>query len=47
MDIRKLFERVIQDESIKDIPLMYVLQVFYTIFNVMNEGECFYKDELD
>ena len=47
MDIRKLFDRVIEDDGIKDIPLMYVLQVFYTILNVMNTGECFYKEEID
>ena len=47
MDIRKLFDRVIEDEAIKDIPLMYVLQVLCTVLEVMSTGECFYKEEMD
>ena len=42
--MKKLFEKLIADESIQAIPLHYVLEVFYAVINAINSGECFYEN---
>ena len=47
MDINKLFHKVIEDEGISDIPLLFVLTVMNSVIEAINSGECFYKTECD
>lgn len=47
MDIIKLFEKVIENEEIKDIPLTYVLSVVCAVVDAISTGECFYTDTTD
>ena len=45
MDILKLCEKVLNNEEIKGIPLIYVYLVFNAVIDAINSGECFYKNE--
>ena len=47
MDINKLFHKVIEDEDVKDIPLVFVLTVVNSVIEAINSGECFYQTECD
>lgn len=47
MDINKLFHKVIEDEDVKDIPLVFVLMVINSVIEAINSGDCFYKTECD
>lgn len=45
MDIEKLFNKLIEDENIKDIPVMYLLRVATVVFELINSGEFYYENE--
>lgn len=45
MDMKKLCDILIQREDIKDIPIIYIFRVACAVFDVINAGECFYKEE--
>jgi len=45
MDMNKLCEKLLQKPEIKDIPLVFVFKVACAVFDVINEGECFYDTE--
>ena len=45
MDIRKLYEKVIQNEDLHDIPLLHILSVLNAVLDAIDSGECFYKNE--
>lgn len=47
MDIIKLFEMVLDNDEIKDIPLVYVFEVVCCVVDAIGSGECFYKTEFD
>ena len=47
MDIKKLYEKVIQNEEVHDIPLIHILTVLNCVLEVIGEGECFYETEID
>ena len=47
MDIKKLYEKVIQSPDVHDIPLTHILAVLNCVIEVIGEGECFYKIEGD
>lgn len=47
MDIIRLFEKVIESEEIKDIPLVYVFEVVCCVVEAIGSGECFYNTEFD
>ena len=45
MDIEKLYEKVIADREVKDIPLAYVMTVLNCVLEAIGSGECFYSME--
>ena len=45
MDIKKLYEKVIQSEEVHDIPLIHILTVLNAVLEIIGEGECFYENE--
>lgn len=45
MDMKKLCDMLTSREDLKDIPIIYVFQVAYAVFEVINSGECFYDSE--
>lgn len=47
MDMQKICEKLIGDETIKDIPLAFVFRVALSIFSIIESGECFYHDEYE
>ena len=47
MDVIKLFEKVLESEEVKDIPILYVFTVVCCVVDAIGSGECFYKTEYD
>jgi hypothetical protein len=47
MDIKKLYEKVIQSDEVRGIPLVHILAVLNCVMEIIGEGECFYKDTID
>ena len=45
MDIKKLYEKVITSDDVKNIPLLHVLTVLNCILDIIGSGECFYTNE--
>lgn len=45
MDIKKLYEKVIQNEEVHGIPLVYILTVLNAVLDAIGSGECFYETE--
>lgn len=45
MDIKKLYEKVISNAEVKDIPLIYVLTVLNCVLEAIGTGDCFYPTE--
>ena len=45
MDIKKLYEKVIQSEEVHGIPLVYILTVLNAVMDAIGEGDCFYQNE--
>ena len=45
MDIVKLYEKVIQDEDLHDIPLLHILAVLISVVEAIGDGDCFYENE--
>ena len=44
MDMKKLCDKLIEDESLKDIPLTYVFRVALSLFELINSGDFFYEN---
>ena len=47
MDILKLFEKVIQNEEVKAIPLIDVFTVICCVVEAIGSGDCFYPADFD
>lgn len=47
MDITELFNELIKSEELKDIPVLYILIVANTVFDLINSGRFFYENEVD
>lgn len=45
MDIKKLYEKVIQSEEVHDIPLIHILTILNVVMEIIGAGECFYENE--
>ena len=45
MDIKKLYEKVINSEDLQGIPIIHILRVFNAILDAISDGDCFYKNE--
>ena len=45
MDIKKLYEKVIQSDEVHDIPLIHILAVLNCVMEIIGNGECFYDNE--
>lgn len=43
MDIKKLYEKVIQSDEVHDIPMIHILTVLGVVLEVIGDGECFYE----
>ena len=47
MNMEKFLDKLIQDESLEDIPVNYLLRVAFSVLAIINSGECFFKDTFD
>lgn len=45
MDIKKLFEKVMSNEDMKGIPVVFIYLVFNAVIDAINSGECFYIND--
>lgn len=45
MDMDKFIEKLFGREDLKDIPVIYLCRVAISIFEIINEGDCFYERE--
>ena len=45
MDMKKLCEQLTTRDDLKDIPLVFIFQVAYAIFEIIDDGKCFYDTE--
>lgn len=45
MDMEKLFEIMLNKDEIQDIPMEYVCRVAICVFDIINSGDCFYKED--
>ena len=47
MDVVKLFDLLLEDEEIKDIPQEIIFRVAYEVIVLISSGECFYHPLID
>ena len=47
MNMKLLCDRLIEDETLKDIPLTVIFRVAFSIFEIINSGECFFQNDED
>ena len=47
MDLEKLCQRVMNSDDVKEIPVIYVYKIIFTIIDAISSGECFYDTEID
>lgn len=45
MDMEKFYELITTDETLQDVPLIYVMKVAIAVFDIINSGECNYELE--
>jgi len=45
MDLKKLYEKVIQNTELHDIPLVHILAVLNAVIDAIGDGDCFYTNE--
>ena len=45
MDMKKFCDELLEDDSLRDIPLTYVFRIVFSIFRIIESGDCFYKYE--
>ncbi len=46
MDTDKLYQELLNDTEIEDIPIIFVVRVAYSVLKIINEGNCFYETEI-
>lgn len=45
MDIEKLFNKVMRNKDVQDVPFLYVAAVVIAVVEAISSGECFYENE--
>ena len=46
MDMKKLIDLLLKREELKEVPISHIFRVVSSIFDVINNGNVFYKEEL-
>lgn len=44
MDMKKLIDILLKSEELKDIPMDLIFRVVSSVFNILNNGDVFYKE---
>lgn len=47
MDIVKLCEKVLENEDVQGIPLIFVFAIMNSVIEAISSGECFLSTEYD
>ena len=47
MDLKKLFDKVLENEDVQDIPLIFVFAILNSVIEAISSGECFLSTEYD
>lgn len=47
MDMEKFCDKLFHDETLTDIPVSYIFRVVLSVFSLIADGDCFYKDTFD
>lgn len=47
MDLNKLFNKVMSEKDIAQVPILYVFIVLKCVIDAISSGECFYETEID
>lgn len=47
MDLKKLCDKVLENEDVQDIPLIFVFTVINSVIDAISSGECFLSTEYD
>lgn len=46
MDMRKMIDLLLKKEDLKEIPMEYIFKVVCSVFDVLNNGNVFFKEIL-
>lgn len=46
MDMKKFTDLLLKREELKDIPITIIARVVSSVFEVLNNGDVFYKEKL-
>lgn len=44
-DSEKFYDKLMDTSSIQDIPMTYIFRVAFVVFEIINSGECYRKEE--
>lgn len=47
MDVWDLFEKLLEEDNIRDIPVEYIVRIVFSVFSLIESGEFFYKHHYD
>ena len=47
MDMTKFYDRLLNDETISDIPINFVFRIVLSVLGIINSGECFYRNDIE
>lgn len=47
MDLKKLCDKVLENEDVQGIPLIFVLTIMNSVIEAISSGECFLSTEYD
>lgn len=46
MDMKKLIDLLLKREELREVPISHIFRVVSSVFDVMKNGNVFYKEEL-
>lgn len=46
MDMKKLIDKLLKREDLKDVPMKFIFKVVSSVFDVMANENVFYREEL-
>lgn len=45
MNIQKLYEKIIKNKELHNIPLIHILAVLDAVLDAIGDGDCFYEND--
>lgn len=45
MNMELLYKKLIDNDNMKDIPIETICKVVVCVFEIINSGDCFYKED--